>query len=69
MKRPIERSLSELYGNDPERADAQVFGRRADPSRRGFLGGAGLATMGAAVGAAIPHADVMPGGLIENPTG
>jgi DMSO/TMAO reductase YedYZ molybdopterin-dependent catalytic subunit len=60
----IERSLEELYAEDAERADAQVFGRRADVSRRGFLNGAGLAGMGAAVGAAIPFAGNMPSGLI-----
>jgi DMSO/TMAO reductase YedYZ molybdopterin-dependent catalytic subunit len=41
-----------------------VFGRRADASRRGFLGAGGLAAMGATVGAAIPFAAGMPGGLI-----
>ena len=46
-----ERSLEELYADDPERADAVVLGRRADLSRRGFLNGAGLAGIGAAVGA------------------
>lgn len=60
----IERSLSELYANDPERADAEVFGRRTGPSRRGFLGGAGLAAVGAAVGGAIPFSGQMPAGLI-----
>ena len=45
-----ERSVSELYDQDPERADALVFGRRTDATRRGFLGGAGLAAIGAAVG-------------------
>ncbi|SFC88908.1 Tat (twin-arginine translocation) pathway signal sequence [Bosea sp. CRIB-10] len=59
-----ERSLSELYGDDPERGDALAFGRRTDSSRRGFLGGAGLAAMGAAVGGTIPFSDTMPGGLI-----
>ncbi len=59
-----ERSLSELYGDDPERGDALAFGRRTDSSRRGFLGGAGLAAMGAAVGGAIPFSDSMTGGLI-----
>jgi sulfite oxidase len=53
-----ERSLVELYRDDPERADALAFGRR------GFLGGAGLATMAAAVGAPIAFADKMPSGLI-----
>jgi sulfite oxidase len=59
-----ERSLEELYRDDPERADALAFGRRSGPSRRGFLGGAGLAAMSAAVGGAIPFAANMPGGLI-----
>ncbi len=62
--RKIERSLQELYAEDAERADALVFGRRAGVSRRGFLNGAGLAGVGAAVGAAIPFSDTMPAGLI-----
>jgi sulfite oxidase len=60
-----ERSLDELYKADPERADAVVFGRRAGPSRRGFLNGAGLAAFGAAVGGAVPFAGTMPSGLIS----
>ena len=59
----VERSLDELYA-DPERADALVFGRTTDVNRRGFLGGTGLAAMSAAVGAAIPFAANMPGGLV-----
>jgi sulfite oxidase len=59
-----ERSLDELYEDDPERADATVFGRRTGIGRRGFLGGSGLAAMSAAVGGAIPFAGSMPGGLI-----
>ena len=64
MASGIERSIEELYQDDPERADAVVFGRETVPSRRGFLGGAGLAAMGAAVGGAIPFAQNMPAGLI-----
>ncbi|MBI3454109.1 MAG: sulfite oxidase [Rhodospirillales bacterium] len=68
MSSKRERGLIELYNDDPERADALVFGRRADKGadgvgRRGFLKGAGLATMGAAVGASIPFAQNMPSGL------
>jgi DMSO/TMAO reductase YedYZ molybdopterin-dependent catalytic subunit len=63
MKR-TERSLNELYADDAERADAVVFGRRAGVDRRGFLNGAGLAGLGAAVGGAIPFAAHMPAGLI-----
>jgi len=59
-----ERGMHELYATDPERADALVFGRRTGRSRRGFLKGAGLATMGAAIGAAIPYSDNMPAGLV-----
>jgi sulfite oxidase len=60
----IERTLRELYHSDPERADAAVFGRRAGPSRRGFLRGAGLTAMSAAVGGPIVFAATMPAGLI-----
>ena len=41
--------LFELYAKDPELADTLVFGRVSHTDRRGFLKGAGLATMGALV--------------------
>jgi DMSO/TMAO reductase YedYZ molybdopterin-dependent catalytic subunit len=63
MTDKIERSIEELYQDDPERADAVVFGRKTDLNRRGFLGGAGLAAVGAAVGGTIPFSQNMPGGL------
>jgi len=53
-----ERGFLELYRDDPERADALLFGRR------GVLRGAGLATMGAMLGGTIPFGGAMPGGLI-----
>ncbi len=59
-----ERTIDELYEVDPERADAVVFGRRTGTTRRGFLGGAGLAAMGAAVGGPIVFGDRMPAGLM-----
>jgi DMSO/TMAO reductase YedYZ molybdopterin-dependent catalytic subunit len=59
-----ERHIDELYEADPIRADAEVVGRRTDVARRGFLGGAGLAAMGAAVGGTIVHHAHMPAGLI-----
>jgi sulfite oxidase len=43
-----ERSIEEMYGDDPERADA-LTGRGTGVSRRGFLGGTGLATLGVAM--------------------
>jgi DMSO/TMAO reductase YedYZ molybdopterin-dependent catalytic subunit len=58
-----ERGLIELY-EDPERADAAVFGRRWQSDRRGFLKGAGLGALAATLGAGIPYARFMPGGLI-----
>jgi DMSO/TMAO reductase YedYZ molybdopterin-dependent catalytic subunit len=64
MSGKIERSIEELYADDPERADAVAFGRKTGVDRRGFLGGAGLTAMGAAVGGSIPFAANMPGGLI-----
>ncbi|MDE0062683.1 MAG: sulfite oxidase [Gammaproteobacteria bacterium] len=59
------RGIHELYGDDRARADRLLWGRVTHPgSRRGFLRGSGLAAMSAAVGAAIPFAQWMPGGLI-----
>jgi DMSO/TMAO reductase YedYZ molybdopterin-dependent catalytic subunit len=62
--RRTERSLEELYALDPERAEAVVFGRRTDATRRGFLGGAGFAALSAAVGGPIVFGTAMPGGLL-----
>ena len=57
--------IHRLYSGDPEQADRLLWGRETKAvSRRGFLSGAGYAAMTAAVGAAIPFADLMPGGLI-----
>src|SRR3712207_7801487 len=53
-----ERSIQELYRDDPERADAIAF------RRRGALKGTALAAMGAAVGGAIPFASRMPEGML-----
>lgn len=59
-----ERGLIELYNDDPERAEYLVFGRKAGPDRRGFLRGAGLASMGAVLGTTIPFSANMPAGLM-----
>lgn len=58
------KELFELYEEDPIEADRLVFGRISHSDRRGFLRGAGLATMGAMVGAAIPFHRNMPAGFI-----
>lgn len=55
---PRERSLRELYAEDPARADALAFGRR------GTLKGASLAALGAALGAGIPFSRQMPAGYL-----
>jgi sulfite oxidase len=59
-----ERSLEELYRDDPERADALLYNRKTGTSRRGFLGGAGVAAMGAMVGGTIPFSQNMPVGFV-----
>ncbi len=60
-----KRGIHDLYAEGPLRADELLWGRRSDPvSRRGFLHGSGLAAMSAAVGASMPFAAFMPGGLI-----
>jgi DMSO/TMAO reductase YedYZ molybdopterin-dependent catalytic subunit len=66
MPDKIERSIDELYQDDPERADAVVFGRKTGLDRRSFLGGSGLAAIGAVVGGAIPFAGNMPAGLVPS---
>ena len=60
-----KRGIHEIYAEDAEKADEKIWGRTVDPiSRRGFLKGSGLAAMSAAIGASIPFAHLMPGGLI-----
>ena len=59
-----KRGLFEEFEADPKAADRLVFGRTANTDRRGFLRGAGLATMSAMVGAGIPFAANMPAGFI-----
>lgn len=59
-----ERNLFELYAEDPTKADQILFGRVPNPDRRGFLKNAGLATMAALVGGAIPFHRNMPAGMI-----
>ena len=53
-----ERSIQELYRDDPDRGDAIAFGRR------GALKGTALAAMGAAVGGASPFAGNMSSGTL-----
>ena len=60
-----EKGLHELYADNPNLADELVWGRKAGGvSRRGFMKGSGLAAMTAVLGASIPFAKYMPGGLI-----
>ena len=60
-----KRGIHELYAKDPIEADELVWGRKSDPvTRRGFLAKSGLVAMSTAVGASIPFAHLMPGGLI-----
>ena len=56
--------IFEMYEKYGDAADELVFGRRTHKDRRGFLKGAGLATMGALVGGMIPFHRNMPAGFI-----
>lgn len=58
------KDIRETYADHPDEADRIVFGRIAHGDRRGFLKGAGLATMTAMLGAAIPFHRFMPSGII-----
>lgn len=53
-----ERGLHELYGDDADRADRLIFGRR------GVLKGASLGALAATIGAAIPFGRFLPSGYI-----
>ncbi|MEO0574411.1 MAG: sulfite oxidase [Pseudomonadota bacterium] len=64
MTGKYRRGLFALYAKDAERADALVFGRRTDSSRRGFLKNAGLASMTSLLGGAMPFARFFPAGLV-----
>lgn len=61
---PSIKRLNALYREDPDEADRLLFGRRTYPDRRGFLKNAGLAAMGALVGAAIPFHRNIPAHFI-----
>ena len=59
-----ERGICELYARDPEQAEFLLYGRRTGLSRRGFLKGAGLAAMSAAIGSSLVYSRNYPAGLI-----
>ncbi|RXJ74557.1 molybdopterin containing oxidoreductase [Veronia nyctiphanis] len=59
-----KKGIHQLYNEDPVSADKLVFGRESYPNRRGFLKGAGLATMAAVLGGAIPFHRNMPAGMV-----
>ncbi len=60
-----QRGIHEMYAENPVTADELIWGRKVDPlTRRGFLKNSGLVAMSAALGASIPFAHLMPGGLI-----
>jgi DMSO/TMAO reductase YedYZ molybdopterin-dependent catalytic subunit len=57
--------IHELYADDPVKADEVIWGRQTNPiTRRGFLTQSSLVAMSTVVGASIPFAHLMPGGLI-----
>lgn len=61
----LNRGLHAAYQQDPIQADKAIFDREVDPaSRRGFLKKSSLMAMASVVGAHIPFAHNMPGGLI-----
>jgi DMSO/TMAO reductase YedYZ molybdopterin-dependent catalytic subunit len=60
-----KRGIHALYAEDPIAADELVWARKSSAvTRRGFLSSSGVVAMSAAVGASIPFAHLMPGGLI-----
>ena len=63
-KKTTSKGLFDYFESNPEQADKEFFGRQSHPNRRGFLKGAGLATMATMVGAPIPFHKYMPSGFI-----
>ncbi|MGB1237176.1 MAG: molybdopterin-dependent oxidoreductase [Pseudomonadales bacterium] len=63
-KKEQQENVHDFFERDPVAADEAFYGRKTHGDRRGFLKGAGLATMGALLGGAIPFHRDMPGGLI-----
>ncbi|MDH3257721.1 MAG: sulfite oxidase [Nitrospinota bacterium] len=65
MNQKKERGLWELYASDPEKADAELWGRAPEnTSRRSFLKKSGAAALTLALSAPIPFFRNMPAGLI-----
>jgi DMSO/TMAO reductase YedYZ molybdopterin-dependent catalytic subunit len=61
----LTRGIHELYGADPERADALLWGRSGQSlTRRGFVGVAGVSAISAALRATVPYARFFPAGMI-----
>ena len=63
-KNSRKKGLFELYQSNSDKADYLLFGRETYSDRRGFLKKAGLAMMGAMVGAAIPFHRNIPAHFI-----
>ena len=60
-----KRGIHDLDRENASVADRKLWGRETNAlTRRGFLRGSGLAAMSAALGASIPFAEFLPGGLI-----
>ena len=68
-RRQVEQRLTsteirKAYEDDPGRAERTLFGRVPYPDRRGFLRGAGLAALGAALGTTMPFHRNFPSGIM-----
>lgn len=63
-RRQRERGLHELYQQDPERADAEIWGRRWQTTRRGLLEQSTWIAAGAWLGSWFPVSAKYPFGLI-----
>ncbi|MEM9884968.1 MAG: sulfite oxidase [Bacteroidota bacterium] len=59
-----EIGIHQLYAQNPTQADEQLWGRKGNKSRRGFLRKSALAAMSLAVGGKIVFAKNYPSGLI-----
>lgn len=59
-----EKGFFKSYADDPLKADYEIFGRVASPTRRGFVSKASLLMLSGIIGANIPFSKYFPSGLI-----
>jgi len=64
MNKKKEKGIHQLYSENPQKAEKELWGNDYSASRRGFIQKSALATMGFALGAEMVFGNFFPSGLI-----